>query len=164
MLGGAGESFMRSGRRSRRHSQSPRAARSQRERRERVSGRAGERWEPGSAEGAPGHCLRSGRSSPPSSVRERSKRQTKSPGAEPGEPAAEAPVPLRRLPCKPGSDRSPPRRPRALHSVPRCPRDGLRAREGLAALLCSRALRLLLTAPGCAPGRPRPEKLVVRAA
>lgn len=95
---------------------------------------------------------------------ERSKRQSKSPGAEPGEPAAEAPVPLRLLPCKPGRDRSPPRRPRALHSVPRCPRDGLRARKGLAALLRSRALRLLLTAPGCAPGRPRPEKLVVRAA
>lgn len=35
----------------------------------------------------------------------RSKRQTKSPRAEPGEPAAKAPVPLRRFPCQPGSDR-----------------------------------------------------------
>lgn len=57
---------MRSGRRCRRHSQSPRAARSRRERSERAS----ERWEAGSAEGAPGRCLRSGRSLPSSGAGE----------------------------------------------------------------------------------------------
>lgn len=49
---------MRSGRCCCRHSQSPRA-RSRRERSERAS----EHWEPGSAEGTPGRCLRSGQSS-----------------------------------------------------------------------------------------------------
>lgn len=107
---------MRSGRCCCRHSQSPRA-RSQRERSERAS----EHWEPGSAEGAPGRCLRSGQSSLRRSGPKRSKRQTKSPRAEPGEPAAEAPVPLRRFSCQPGSDRlttPPAQSPSPRHPLP----------------------------------------------
>lgn len=124
---GAGESFMRSGRRCCRHSQSPRAAQSRRERSERVSKRV---------EGAPGRCLRSDRSSPPRSGNpEKSERQPKSAGAEQGEPSAEAPVPLHRLLCQPGSARPPPHQPRACSPGPSCPRDGLRACKRLAASL-----------------------------
>lgn len=51
----------------------------------------------------------------------RSKRQRKSPRAEPGEPAAEAPVPLRRFSCQPGSDRlttPPAQSPSPRHPLP----------------------------------------------
>lgn len=66
MLRGRGKSFMRSGRRYRRHSQSPRAAQSWRERSERASERV---------TGTPGRCLSSGRSSPPRSGGRREERE-----------------------------------------------------------------------------------------
>lgn len=97
---------------------------------ERASERAFERWEPGSAEGHPAAaCSPAGRLHGAPRP-ERSKRQTKSPGAEPGEPAEETPVPLCRLPCKPGSDRSPPRRPRARHPGPRLPQGWSKSLRG----------------------------------
>lgn len=124
---GAGESFMRSGRRCRRHSQSPRAARSRRERGERAS----ERWEPASAEGAPGRRSRSGRSSSRRCGARREQKASEESASGTGRgPAGEAPVLLPRLPCQPGSARRPPRRPGARNPGPRCPRDGLGAREG----------------------------------
>lgn len=153
---GVGESFKRSGRRCRRHSQSPRAAQSRRECSERASEQV---------EGAPGPLSELG---PVVSAAlrgpEGSERLPKSAGAELGESSAEAPVPLHRLLCQPGSARPPPCRPRACSPGPRCPRDGLGACKGLGAPFLSRALCLLPTDPSCAPRRPRPEKLVVRAA
>jgi hypothetical protein len=124
---------------------------------------ASKHWEPGPAEGAPVRCLhRPRRSSRPLSGAQGGARAIGESGIGAGETQLlRAPAPLShlQLPSR-GALADRPAGRRAGSSGPRSPRDGLGAAPALRFQPIARGCE----PRGCAPGRPRPEKLVVRAA